>query len=90
MLFALLGVVLVLMNLFDIGPPAAWNYEFFGDLWKFVLPFILAVVWWSYADVSGLSRKREMRKMDERRESRRQRNLDALGVDPRGRKPPKR
>ena len=24
-------------------PPAAWNWQFFGDLWKFVTPFLLAI-----------------------------------------------
>ena len=80
MWFAILGVVVVLMKLFGYGPPAEWNFELTGDLWKFLVPFGLAAAWWFYADASGLNRRREMHKLDARKETRRQRNLEALGL----------
>ena len=49
MLFVLIGVILIACNLLDIGPMAAWTWEFTGDAWKFALPFALAIVWWTYA-----------------------------------------
>jgi small Trp-rich protein len=79
MWFAIAGVILVLMKVFEVGPPAAWDVEVTGDLWKFLLPFLLAAIWWAWADGSGLNKRREMNKLDKRKETRRQRNLEALG-----------
>jgi len=80
MLFVILGVLLVLLNLVGIGPPANWNWQFFGDLWKFVLPFLLGIAWWAWADASGLNKRREMEKLDEKKQDRRKKNLEALGL----------
>ena len=63
MLFVIIGVLLILMNLLGIGWPAAWNWEFFGDLWKFCAPFALAALWWVWADKSGLNKRREMERI---------------------------
>lgn len=86
MLFVIVGVLLVLLNLAGIGPPANWNWNFFGDLWKFVTPFLLALAWWAWADASGLNKRREMEKMDEKKQNRRKENLAALGLDHRARR----
>ena len=86
MLFVLVGLVLIGLNLADVGPFGQWNWEFFGDLWKFCVPFGLAIVWWIYSDVSGLNKRREMKRMEDRKESRRQENLQALGLDPRAKR----
>src|ERR1035441_1401186 len=71
MLFVLLGVLLIILNLANIGPFGAWNWEFFGDLWKFTVPFILAAAWWIWSDVSGLNKRREMERMEQRKKDRR-------------------
>jgi small Trp-rich protein len=81
MYFVVAGVLIIALNLLEIGPFAAWNWEFGGDLWKFIAPFVLAVVWWIWADKSGLNKRREMRKMDERKEKRRRENLAHMGLD---------
>jgi small Trp-rich protein len=86
MYLVLLGVALIVMNLAGIGPVGTWNWELFGDLWKFALPFALAVVWWGWADVSGLNKRREMQKMEERKRNRRREHLESLGMDPRARR----
>ena len=83
MVLVLLGVALIVMNLAGIGPVGTWNWDFTGDLWKFVAPFLGAVLWWAWADVSGLNKRREMDKMEERKRLRRRENLEALGMDPR-------
>ena len=80
MLFVILGVVLVILHFVGIGPPALWTWNLLGDLWKFVLPFLLAVAWWAWADASGYNKRREMEKMDEKRQNRRKQNLEALGL----------
>ena len=83
MLFVLLGLVLIGLNLAEIGPFGQWNWEFFGDLWKFCVPFVLAVVWWIYSDVSGLNKRREMQRMEDKKKARREQNLVALGIETR-------
>ena len=86
MLFVAIGVVLILLNVANIGPFGAWNWEVWGDLWKFVLPFLCAVAWWIYADKSGLNKQREMDRMEKRKKDRRKDNLAALGMDTRARR----
>jgi small Trp-rich protein len=43
-------------------------------------PFGLAMVWWAWADATGWNKRRAMEKIDARREERRRKNLDALGL----------
>ena len=88
MYFVIAGVALIVMNLAGIGPVAAWNWELFGDLWKFVLPFVLAALWWAWADFSGLNKRREMEKMEKRKRDRREETLANLGMDSRSRRKP--
>ena len=86
MLFVLIGIAVIALNLADIGPFAAWNWEFFGDLWKFCVPFAFAVAWWVWSDKSGLNKKREMARMEKKKSDRRKENLVSLGMDQRNRK----
>ena len=80
MAFIILGVALLIMWLADFGPVAAWPW--WGVLW----PFAAAVVWWWWADATGWTKRREMEKMDAKRDERRRKNLDALGMDAKGRR----
>lgn len=89
MYLVIVGVILILLNLLGIGPPAEWNWNLLGDLWKFALPFLLAFAWWAWADASGLNKRREMEKMEERKQNRRKENLEALGLDHRARRKPR-
>ena len=86
MLFVLVGLVLIGLNLADVGPFGRWNWEFFGDLWKFCVPFVLAIIWWVYSDKSGLNKRREMQRMEDKKKARREQNLEALGMDTRSRR----
>jgi small Trp-rich protein len=86
MLFVLIGLVVIGLNVAGIGPFAAWNWEFFGDMWKFCVPFVLAIVWWIYSDKSGLNKRREMKRMEDRKTARRQENLVSLGIESRARR----
>lgn len=86
MLFVIVGALIIVTNLAGIGPFAGWNWEFTGDLWKFCVPFGFAVLWWIWADKSGLDKRREMEKMDARRQARREENLASLGFDPKSRR----
>ena len=80
MLFVLIGVALVICNLMEWGPMASWNWAFFGDLWKFVLPFGLAVVWWIWSDASGWTKRKAMQRDADRKRDRLDRNIDAMGL----------
>jgi small Trp-rich protein len=70
----IVGVLLLLAWWLDIGP--------FGKLpwWVPLLPFAGALIWWHFADTTGWTQRRAMRKMDERKQQRRERAVEALGL----------
>lgn len=80
MYFVVLGVLFVIMKLADFGPVGAWSW--LAVLW----PFLAAVIWWVWADSTGYTKRREMDKMDERVAERRRKNMEALGMDAKGRR----
>ena len=86
MWFVVIGVILLVMNWTGVGPPAQWNYDIFGDLWKFLWPFVAAVGWWHFSDSSGRTTRKAMERMEERKEERRDRALEALGMGYKSRK----
>ena len=71
MFFIVIGVGIILLHFLGFGPMANWTWNLSGDLWKFAVPFALAAVWWAWADGTGLTKRREMEKMDERKRERR-------------------
>ena len=86
MLFVIIGVLIIALNLAGLGWFAAWNWEITGDLWKFCVPFALAALWWAWADKSGLNKRREIEKMEEKKRARREENLVALNMNTRARR----
>ena len=86
MLFVVIGVALIALNLAGIGVIGTWNWDVFGDLWKFTVPFFIAVAWWIWSDVSGLNKRREMARMEKKKADRRKENLVSLGMDTRARR----
>jgi small Trp-rich protein len=80
MWFVVLGVLLVAMKVADFGFPAQWAW------WWVLSPFGLAFVWWIWSDSMGLTKKREMDKMEAKKADRRRKNLENLGLyDPKNR-----
>jgi small Trp-rich protein len=75
-----IGVLLVALKLAGIEPVMNWSW------WWILSPLGAAVVWWSYADSSGLTKRREMEKMEDRKKKRREENMANLGMDTRGRR----
>jgi len=74
MYLVLLGVILLLLKLFELGPVGDWS-------WFIVLaPFAGAALWWAWADASGYNKRRAMEEMEARKAARRQRNMDAIGT----------
>ena len=78
MWFVGLGVALLVMNLAGIGPVGEWTWR--EHWWLMLAPFALAVAWWSWADATGWNKRKAMEKMANKREERRRKNLDALGL----------
>lgn len=74
MAFLLLGLALLGMKVAEFGPVATWSW------WVVLAPFGLAVLWWAFADGSGLTQRRAIEKMEKRKVDRRQRDMEALGL----------
>ena len=69
------GLILIAARLLGCGPLAD------VDWWWFLVPFGLAAAWWAVADATGLTQRRAMQKMDERKTQRRDRQMAQLGLD---------
>ncbi|TDM06322.1 MAG: TIGR04438 family Trp-rich protein [Ideonella sp. MAG2] len=80
MLFVVAGIAFIAMHFLGVGAPARWNWEPFGDLWKFISPFVLALAWWAWKDASGLSGQAEMKRDAERKAERQRRTIESLGL----------
>ena len=86
MWFVAIGVAMLVMNLAGIGPVGEWTWAGFGKAWLILVPFGLAAVWWAWSDVSGHTQRKAMAKVDAKREARRQKAMDALGLQKTGRR----
>lgn len=75
MWFIIVGVLLIALKFADIAPAAGMSW------WWVLSPFALAAAWWAYADASGLTKRREMDKLEDKKKQRRQKSMDALGID---------
>jgi small Trp-rich protein len=84
MAFILIGVLLIAAKLLGLGPMAHWSW------WYILWPFPLAAAWWAFANASGLTQRRAMQRMDERKRQRREKAMVALGMTPQGGQRPKR
>ena len=67
-----------------------WNYLRIGlvldSSWWWVLsPFALTVAWWSWADTSGYTKRKEMEKMDKKKSDRLEKQRASLGLNRRKR-----
>jgi small Trp-rich protein len=79
MYLLLLGVITLLLKYLEIGPVANWS-------WLWVLsPFAGAVVWWTWADWSGYTKKKAMEKDDQRKQARIEKARESLGMGPKRR-----
>lgn len=73
MWFVVIGVLTLVLKLLGVGPVGQWS-------WLMVLaPFGAAVAWWAWADSSGLTKRKAMQRMEERKAARREKNIVALG-----------
>ncbi len=72
MYFLGLGVVLLILKYLEIGPLADWSW------WWVLTPFALAVLWWTWADASGYTKRKAMEIEEKRMKDRRERTKNAL------------
>lgn len=79
MLFLGVGVLFLILKWAEIGPVALW------DWWMVLLPFALAVGWWTWADLSGYTSRRAMDREDQRKQARIDKSRAAMGHGPRKR-----
>jgi small Trp-rich protein len=75
MYFLGLGLVLLIAKWQAYGPVATWPW------WWVLLPFALAVAWWTWADYSGYTKRKAMQRENKRRDARRLRTKQALDAN---------
>ncbi|MBV1731730.1 MAG: TIGR04438 family Trp-rich protein [Hydrogenophaga sp.] len=68
------GVGLMLLKYFEIGFVAELSW------WWVLSPFAMAVAWWAWADSTGYTKRKEMEKMDQKKQDRIERQRQALGM----------
>lgn len=71
----IVGVLLLVMKMTDFGPVAEWSW------WAVLAPFGVAAFWWAFADATGITQRRAINKMEERKLARRERDMKALGLN---------
>ena len=77
MAFVLIGVLFLVLRL---GGYVQFHKDDFWA-WAIVLaPFGLAMLWWMWADKSGLTQRKAMDAMDAKKAQRREKALEALGM----------
>ena len=76
MYFLLIGIATLIMKYIEFGPVSTWPW------WAVLSPFGMAVMWWAWADSSGYTKRKEMDKMDKRKEDRIERQRKQMGMLP--------
>lgn len=71
----IVGALLLVAKMAQFGPVGEWSW------WIVLAPFAAAVLWWHFADTTGWTQRRAMDKMEQRKVDRRDRALQALGLD---------
>ena len=80
MYLLLIGLVGLVLKYLEIGSVATLSW------WVLLIPFALAVAWWAWADSTGYTKKKEMSKMDLRKQERIEKQRAAMGMLPKKRK----
>lgn len=73
----LIGTILLILKFAEVGPFTELSW------WWVALPYAAIVVWWGFADSSGWTQRKAMDKMEERKVKRRERAMEALGLNTR-------
>ena len=70
----LIALLLTLLKYLEVGPLAELSW------WWLLVPYGLTVAWWSYADASGLTKRRVVEREEARKLKRIERQKAAMGV----------
>ncbi|MFO1330624.1 MAG: TIGR04438 family Trp-rich protein [Rubrivivax sp.] len=73
--FVIVGTILLALKLLEVGPVTDWSW------WWILMPFGIAIAWWTYADTTGLTQRRAIKRMEDRKVARRERDINALGLN---------
>jgi len=79
-----LGVLVLVLNFAGVG--AVGRLVWWEDAWIMLAPFGLAALWWFIADSTGHTQRKAMAKMEARKEARRAKSMEALGLRKPGQK----
>ena len=74
MLLLGLGIVLLALKYLEIGAVATWSW------WVVLSPFALAVVWWTWSDMSGYTKRKAVERDNARKQARIDRNREQMGL----------
>ena len=74
MYFLVAGIGLVIWNFYRIGLVADMSW------WWVLSPFAMAIAWWSWSDASGRTKRKEMEKVERRKQDRIERQRAAMGI----------
>lgn len=80
MFFLGIGLILLALKYFGVAPVATLSW------WWVALPFVLAALWWAWADWSGYTKSRAVARQEQRKQKRLERQRAELGLDPRRRR----
>ena len=69
-----LALVLTLLKYLEIGPVANWSW------WWVLAPYGLTAAWWAWADASGYTKRKEVEKIERRKQARVNKHKEALGM----------
>ncbi len=72
-----LALVLTLLKYLEIGPVANVSW------WWIMVPWGLTALWWAWADSTGYTKRREVEKIERRKQERINKHKEALGMRPR-------
>lgn len=74
-----LGILGLALKYLEIGPVASLSW------WLVLSPFALAAAWWAWADFSGYTKRKEVEKMEDRKQKRIDKQRAAMGLAPKKR-----
>jgi len=79
MYFLGIGLILLFLKYQAIDPVATWSWV------TVFIPFGLAVAWWAWADYSGYTKRKAMKRDEKRRQTRIDKQRESLGFKKRRR-----
>jgi small Trp-rich protein len=80
MLLLVAGIILLALKYLEIGPVAEWSW------WWVLSPFPMAVAWWTFADMTGYTKRKAVEREDARKQARIDKSREALGMGTKRRK----